>query len=55
MPLSFSDEVCLLNTMIAHDALIRMKGPDDQYKLGVKGQCQINIKSVLWLITRTPL
>ena len=41
--------------MIAYDVLITRKVPGLQYDIGVIGQCQIYLKSVLWLIMQTPL
>ena len=41
--------------MIAYDVLITRKVPDLQYDIGVIGQCQIYLTSVLWLIMQTPL
>ena len=41
--------------MIAYDVLITRKVPGLQYDIGVIGQCQIYLKSVLWLIMQTSL
>ena len=41
--------VFIFSTIIAYDVLIATKVPDDQYDIGVKSQCQMNIKSVYGL------
>ena len=41
--------------MIAYGEKITAKVSDDRYDLGVKGEGQINLKSILWLVIGSTL
>ena len=47
--------IFIIGTLIAYGVLITMKDSDRRYDLGVKGQGQIYLRSVLWLVTPFPL
>ena len=51
---SFWQFVFIVGTIIAYGVQMATNASDHSYDLGVKGQCQIYLKSVLWLVTQTP-
>ena len=47
--------VIIFGTMIANSVWMTTEMLDRQYELGIKGQGQIYLKFVLWLVTRISL
>ena len=54
-PLAISDGECSYNKTIAYGVKVTTKASDHHYDLGVKGQVQLYLNSVLKIVTRSHL